>query len=1423
MSEIITIAKKVAAFMGAAILAVSFCGGTMPSQVVMAKESQQNNDNSGNAEKIGTGGGYAVTGQLGAQGYTTEMYDASNGLPTSDANCVLGTRDGYVWIGSYSGILRYDGTVFDKVDTSEGLTSGRGMFEDSQGRVWVGTNDNGVVMIDGEEATWFTYKDGLPSSSIRAFTEDQDGNVYIGTSSGVCYVDNDLKVGIVNDSRINEERILRLDVDSAGVIYGQSKNGYIFSIRNKLVEHCYHSLELGSDKITTILADPERSGYIYLCTEGYEVHYGRFGDVISNMKHIYVAPLKGVHWISYDCGRVWLASISQVGYLDQNRSFTLISDLPMNSGIEMMTSDYQGNMWFASSTRGVMKVVASNFIDLTQKTGLQKEVSNTTCLINERLYVGTDDGLRILEKNKTVISNKLTEYIGHARVRCLEKDLDGNLWISTFTDNLGLVCYTKRDRDIKAFTTNEGLPSNEIRCTKVRSDGAILVGTNSGLAVIEHGYVTRRIDSKYGVKNAVFLTVEEGENGEIYAGTDGDGIYVINGQDIQRIGREEGLTSDVIMRIKKDEKRGVYWIVTSNSIMYIKNGLISTVTSFPYNNNYDIYFDKNDSVWIVSSYGIYTVAAEQMIADNVADYRLFGLSNGLTSTPTSNSYGELDGSGNLYIPCRMGVCKVNIDNFYGGEMEVKATVKAVYFGDEKILPQDRRYTLPAETGRVKITPSVLDYTLADPLVHIYMEGDEKDEVWVQKSKITTIEYTGMKDGEYKLHIQVMAGNRTDVMLDEIYTIVKQPRLTELLLIRILFFVLTAVLAGLFVWRLMKNTIIRRQYDEIKQAKEDAERANSAKTRFLANISHEIRTPINTIMGMDEMIMREDPTNVPKGYFLAMVNYAFDIKNAAETLLGLINDLLDISKIESGKMHLVEQEYDTAELLRSLVSMIRVKATEKELIFDVAVDEILPQKLYGDAGKIKQIVLNLLTNAVKYTEKGGLILSVSANERTNDELWVNFYVKDTGIGVKEEDKEKLFEAYERLDEQKNSAIQGTGLGLDISKKFAELMGGTLTCESVYGKGSEFILSIKQKIVDSSPMGLFVEHDEKAAKGPYVPQFIAPDADVLVVDDTPMNLTVIKNLLKATKIFVTTASSGEECLEKMKTTRFNIVLLDHMMPGMDGIETVARIRENDPDIPVYALTANATAGEEFYKSKGFTGYLSKPIDSEKLEKTIMKHLPEEIMFKPEAADAVEELQEMPDDMKWIYETEGINVEEGIKNSGGISSYIFSLKLFYDTIDGNAKIITEAYNAGDIRLYTIKVHALKSSCRIIGAEELAQLAASLEDAGNKEDTEFIDLHTDELLCGYAAYKNKLSRLGQGEEDQNSADKKDIPEDELKDAFEALKEFIPQMDYDAVEMVLNQLKEYNLPKEEGEKIAELRKMLKTFDWEGMEALVSD
>lgn len=1377
---------------------------------------------SGSNSTVGevSGGGYAVTGQLSTAGHASRLYNATNGLPTSDANTILATSDGYIWIGGYSGLIRYDGSTFERQDSSGGLTNAKVLFEDSKKRLWVGTNDNGVVIVDKTKYTHFTYKDGLPSSTIRAFAESSDGTVFIGLTNGVSYVDTDMNLHNLNDPQLSSEYIIQMVSDASGTIYGNTRNGDIFCIEGNRVTAFYDSEHLGIGKVTALFADPKSAGALYIGTDSDKLFYGSVSDNFSGLRSIDIAPSGNVCCIGYASGRIWVVSNNMIGYLDEEEKFRLLEDIPLNSMIETMTEDYQGNVWFSSSRQGVMKIVMSNFRDLTEEAHLKEEVVNSTHMYNGLLYIGTDKGLQIIDASCRHTETELTRYIGDTRIRCIESDNNGDLWISTYTNGLGLVRYTKDGRII-SYNEDNGFVNNGTRCSVIAADGSLLECTNGGLVIIKDGEIQRTVGADSGISNTVFLTAAEDKDGKIYIGTDGGGIYIIDGSKVSKIGRDDGLTSDVILRIKRDDKRGVFWIVTSNSIEYMKDGVITHVRNFPYTNNYDIYFDEHDNAWILSSYGIYCVSAQELIANGAIDYRLYNTVDGLPSVPTGNATSFMDENGDLYIAGRSGVSKVNINNFFDHSGDIKLDVRSIYCNEEEIKPDtDGKFVIPAKKGRIQIRISVLNYNLSDPTLRIYLDGANDTGITMTQSELSALEYTDLPYGDYTLHVQLIDNSSHSVYQEETFMLKKLPEFFELIGVRIALIVIGMALVGFIVWRIMKGTIISRQYEQIRVAKEEAERANTAKSRFLANMSHEIRTPINTIMGMDEMILREDPSGVPKSYFMSVVNYAMDIRNASESLLSLVNDVLDLSKIESGKMNLVEQEYDTDSLLRAVITMIRVRSDQKGLTFDVDIDKDLPKKMYGDMGKIKQIVLNLLTNAVKYTEKGGFTLKAALIGRDGDNCRLRISVKDTGIGVKPEDMDKLFSAFERLEEERNSAIQGTGLGLDISRQFAELMHGELKCESVYGEGSEFILTVPQRIVDETGIGEFTEHEEPLMNGPYVPQFCAPDAEILVVDDNPMNLMVIKGLLKATKMKITTADSGEECLEKLGEQSFHIVLLDHMMPGMDGLETVARIRETMPDLPVFALTANAAAGgEAFYTSKGFDGYLEKPINSTVLEKAIMKYLPEELIQTATFADAQEGAAGLPEDMLWLNETDGIDVPDGIKNSGGVDSFIFSLDLFLDTIDDNSAVIKKAYDEGDTRLYTVKVHALKTSARIIGAAKLSKLALSLEDAGKAENREFIDEHTDELLTMYAGYKEKLARLRKEVSDESA--KQPVSVEELNEMYEALNELVPQMDYDGVEMVIEQLDGYKLPEKDAELFAEFKMSFRKVDWDAMEEMI--
>lgn len=400
---------------------------------------------------------------------------------------------------------------------------------------------------------------------------------------------------------------------------------------------------------------------------------------------------------------------------------------------------------------------------------------------------------------------------------------------------------------------------------------------------------------------------------------------------------------------------------------------------------------------------------------------------------------------------------------------------------------------------------------------------------------------------------------------------------------------------------------KKQLEQMQLLKANAEKANRAKSEFLARVSHEIRTPINAVIGMNEMVLRESKQEDVK-------KYSMDIKTSAHALLGIINDILDFSKIESGKMEIVPTEYELNSMLNDLYNMFSLRAREKGLRFEVNIDPGLPSKLYGDDIRIRQVLINLLTNSVKYTRKGTVTFE-AAGERDGGDVVLHFTVRDTGIGIRQEDIPKLFSAFERLDEEKNRDVEGTGLGMNISLQLLKLMNTDLHVESVYGEGSRFFFSLRQGVVDAEAIGDFQERAKKAAREHnYHASFTSPEAEILLVDDNRVNRRVFCGLLKQTKVKITDVGSGRECLDHIRQKHYDLIFLDHMMPEMDGMETMERMKEMEDnlckDTPVIMLTANAIMGaKEQYLAAGFHDFLAKPIDQTKLERLMMHWMPQE----------------------------------------------------------------------------------------------------------------------------------------------------------------------------------------------------------------------
>ena len=600
------------------------------------------------------------------------------------------------------------------------------------------------------------------------------------------------------------------------------------------------------------------------------------------------------------------------------------------------------------------------------------------------------------------------------------------------------------------------------------------------------------------------------------------------------------------------------------------------------------------------------------------------------------------------------------------------------------------------------------------------------------------------------------------------------------------------------------TKIIEQNHLMKRLVLQTEDANRAKTNFVSNMSHEIRTPMNSIVGITEILLRSRHSPKEQEYLL-------NIQSSGRVLLTIINDVLDCSKMEAGKMQLFDEPYDTCSLFHDLrISMEnRIGHSGLELIYDI--DQDIPCKLKGDMGRIRQVIINLVNNAIKYTEKGSVRFSVHVRQKNTDKVMLYYEVADTGIGIRKEDQKILFDAFQRVEMDRNRYVEGTGLGLTISQNLVNMMGGVIEVESEYGKGSRFFFTIEQTIIDPTPVSAVNYNGQKdnVTEKEAECLFIAPEAHILLVDDNELNLVVAKELLKPLRMQIDTAENGLQAVKMVRGSQYDLVLMDHMMPVMDGIEAAKAIRALPEDkyqkLPIIALTANAMvdARKEFLNA-GMNGFVAKPIDFARICNQLKLWLPKDLVRdvpKEEAkkllADDLSDREIQPEDPQM-----GFSFEEGVKHCGSKAALMKTIRIFYRTIDSKANKIEQCLKEGLISDYVIEIHALKSSALLIGAVPLSQAAKELEDYGKQGKTEVLEEKTPDVLTLYRDLKNILRPYAEKEEDA----KKEFSDGEWITALQQIHQCIEQFDLDGVDQIMEQLEEYQVPECIRESMDQLR-----------------
>lgn len=763
------------------------------------------------------------------EGFSAILYDNSNGLPTSEANAIAETGDGFIWIGSYAGLIRYDGNTFERMDSTGGLTSIKCLYVDSRDRLWIGTNDNGVAVMERGELRKWGKLEGMRSAHTRAITEDQNGTIYIATTSGIMMIDSDYNLSAMEDEEIADANMRDLRVENDGIIYGTTDLGDLMTIKDgKLLTY----LALGDNPVEgtgAFLIDPEDSGTIYFegCDLGF--YRARFDGELTDIEPVSIEPLVYVKQLEYIDGKIWICAGNGIGVLDENDRFTLLDNLPMDNNVGHVMTDYLGNLWFTSTRQGVMKVVPNQFSNLFARYGLSEAVVNTTCMHEGYLFIGTDTGLIVLNKKgpvsrlqlkKAVTASgeeleytDLIEMLDGNRIRSIIEDSQGRAWISTWRGN-GLIRYQNGEATV--FTDEDGLLTNSLRAVCEGEDGRMLVAVTGGANVIEDDRVVASYTKDDGIVNTETLTVAEGVNGEVILGSNGGGIYIFNESGMVNINVEEGLPSDIVMRLKRDPKRDLIWIVTSSAIAYMTPDYqVTTVQKFPYSNNFDLYENSRGDMWVLSSNGIYVTPAEELIANEEINPVFYSMASGLPGITTANSYSDLTPEGDLYIAGSTGVIKVNIEKPFEDVNDLIAAVPYVLADGDTVYPDETgSFVIPASTQKLTVPSFVFNYSLSNPQVSRKLEGFDQDVTTVARDEMVPVDYTNLRGGEYNyvMQLQDSMGNESKEVSVQI---TKEKKLYE----KSWFIIVIAALVLLLLEEVVRFYVRRKTRKLEKQQKE----------------------------------------------------------------------------------------------------------------------------------------------------------------------------------------------------------------------------------------------------------------------------------------------------------------------------------------------------------------------------------------------------------------------------------------------------------------------------------------------------------------------------------------------------------------------------------------------------------------------------